>query len=344
VLGTLDLCTFSMNEANVVIACCLLGVAIADLRQASQPKEGYKLKQQGGGRGSKNFVVGTGRNLDGTVNTQAKGIVPYMEPAAHGYQGLVNQRKNNYDNFLRSNIDNEQDNRNFNQEAGADMLPFRTYHSGVPLTYPYQGNAPNGADDSLQNVNQNNQLEQVILKVKPGEPTVTPLRWNNPHASEIEVNLWLMNSNPPTIVPIKKPACSGEGNQNNIIEWAIPADFNQINWGNCPATAQVTGCQQPGDCVLQIYAHSVETRQYSTAFPIVIEGNAVQANQQLKFNPVAADADEKLSFLWPESEDLKAMVTGDKPGNPRPRASCRMIIERRDYRSLKTLLLWPKFR
>ena len=38
------------------------------------------------------------------------------------YEDLENQRNNNYDNFLRSNIDNEQDNRNFDSELGRDML------------------------------------------------------------------------------------------------------------------------------------------------------------------------------------------------------------------------------
>ena len=118
------------------IILCLLTFAAADLRQASQPKKAYRLLQQGGGRGSKNFAVGTGQNNDGTTNTQTKGKVLYMEPSTFGYQGLVNQRNNNYDNFLRSNIDNEQDNRNFNEEPGLDHLPFRTYEAAVETTYP----------------------------------------------------------------------------------------------------------------------------------------------------------------------------------------------------------------
>jgi len=68
--------------------------------------------------------------------------------------------------------------------------------------------------------------------------------------------------------------------------------------------------------VLQIYAHSVETRQYSTAFPIIITGAVTPQAQQLQFKSVAADADEKDNFDWPESYDLESMVGGKKPGNP----------------------------
>ena len=42
-----------------------------------------------------------------------------MEPSTFKYKGLEHQKRRNYDNFLRSNIDNEQDNRNFNSEAAA---------------------------------------------------------------------------------------------------------------------------------------------------------------------------------------------------------------------------------
>ena len=174
---------------KATIVWCLLGFAAADLRQASQPKKAYNLLQQGGGRGSKNFVVGSGQNVDGTTNTENKGKVLYMEPSVFGYQGLKNQRKKNYDNFLRSNIDNEQDNRNFNNEAGLDHLPFRTYQSAVETKYPYKGAQEGDDDDSLQ-VNGVN--VDTVLRVAPGEPRLTPLRWNNPHASDLEVNLWIM--------------------------------------------------------------------------------------------------------------------------------------------------------
>ena len=171
---------------KATIIWCLLGFAAADLRQASQPKQAYNLLQQGGGRGAKNFAVGTGSNNDGTTNTQNKGKVLYMEPSIFGYAGLAKQRQKNYDNFLRSNIDNEQDNRNFNNEVGKDHLPFRTYDSATQASYPYKGTAAQGAADSLQ---VNIPPVATVLRALPGEPKLTPLRWNNPHASEVEVNL-----------------------------------------------------------------------------------------------------------------------------------------------------------
>jgi len=297
---------------KLTIIFCLFGAAIADLRQASQAKKGYKLLQQGGGRGSKNFAVGTGSNPDGTTNTQAKGTVLYMEPSTFNYQGLKNQRKKNYDNFLRSNIDNEQDNRNFNNEDGKDHLPFRTCDGSVPTQFPYTASKP-GCDGSS-----NGAAVKTVLNALPGEPKLTPLRWNNPHASEIELNLWLMASNPPTIVPIKKPTCSGEGNQNNILQWAIPSDFYDVNWNSCDSTrGKFTGCNKEGDCVLQIYAHSIEPRQYSTSVPIIIPQQTYQG-KKLDYKPQPGDADEATSFAWPSSVDLKSMVEGDAPSNPPP--------------------------
>jgi len=301
-----------------IIIFSILSVAIADLRQASQPKKAFGLLQQGGTRnGAQNFAVGTGQNNDGTINNQNKGKVLWMEPSVFGYNGLKNQRKNNYDNFLRSNIDNEQDNRNFNNEAGKDHLPFRTYDGAAPVKYPYKGNEAGAGDgdDSLQRgVRQQN--VDTVLTVKAGEPRLTPLRWNNPHASEVEVNLWIMCSNPPTIVPVKKPACSGEGNQNNIIEWAIPSDFNSVDWKACASTKCFNGCKTGGDCVLQIYAHSVETRQYSTAVPIVITGETFTGTK-LGFKATPGDSFEADKYVWPDTFDLSAMVKGKEPGDPR---------------------------
>jgi len=301
-------------KATILLS--VVGVALADLRTASQPKRAFRVFQQGGGRGSQNFAVGTGTNLDGTKATTTKGVILYMEPAIFGYGGLANQRNKNYDNFLRSNIDNEQDNRNFNNEAGEDHLPFRTMRTGAPTQYPYKGPLPGGADDSLQ---VNNVNMQTVLRVTPGEPRVTPLRWNNPHASEIEVNLWIMCADPPTIVPVKKPTCSGEGNQNNIIEWAIPADFNNANFKACAATQCFNGCENAGDCVLQIYAHSVETRQYATAVPIIVQKNLYQG-AKLPYNSIPLDNKEAgpQGYDWnqPRSYDLKSMITGKQAGNP----------------------------
>merc|ERR1712032_1608016 len=202
-----------------------------------------------------------------------------------------------------------------------DHLPFRTYDSATIAAYPYKGPKNGGDDDSLQ---VNNVNVATVLKALPGEPKLTPLRWNNPHASEVEVNLWIMCSDPPTIVPVKKPACSGEGNQNNIIQWAIPSDFNNVNWGACQSTKCFTGCNTAGDCVLQTYAHSVETRQYSNAVPIIIPKQTFNG-QKLAYNSVPKDAPESKSFAWPANFDLSSMVKGAKaqapPRNNLPAAS-----------------------
>lgn len=305
---------------KTAILWCLLGTATADLRRASQAKKGFKLLQQNGGRAAKNFVVGTGVTDDGLVDTATKGRVLYMEPSTFGYKGLVNQRKKNYDNFLRSNIDNEQDNRNFNNEAGLDHLPFRSFESVADTKYPHDGNtkyphqytAANEAtfDDSLQ---VNNLDVDTVLKVKPGEARVTPLRWNNPHAAEIEVNLWIMCADPPTVIPVKKPTCSGEGNQNNIIEWAIPSDFNDMDWQSCEATKCFNGCVAAGDCVLQIYAHSVETRQYTTSVPIIVTKGAKGDGLDYSVNP--KDIAEATAFAWPTNYDLKSLTQATPPSS-----------------------------
>ena len=297
----------------------MLGVVSADLRQAAWPKKTFKLRQDNGGRGGQNFVAATSQTLDGAqkgATDNAKGVVFYNEPNTFEYQGLKNQRNNNYDNFLRSNIDNEQDNRNFNTERGLDMQPFRTCESQAPLTYPHNNGGNAKCDGSLQNQN-GGQTMNVILKAVPGEPRMTPLRWNNPHASEIEVNLWIMCSDPPTIVPVKKPTCSGEGNQNNILQWAIPSDFNEMDWKSCPSTACFDGCKKAGDCQLQIYAHSVETRQYSSATPIIIEGTKTTfQGTRLQYSAIPKDNAEAKSYVYPEKFDLEAMVLGVEPADP----------------------------
>merc|ERR1712226_486223 len=251
------------------------------------------------------------------MGTTGKAKVLYMEPSTFGYNGLKQQRQNNYDNFLRSNIDNEQDNRNFNNENGLDHLPFRTYQMTAPVTYPYTGTLTGGDDDSLQNT----QTQPTVIRVQPGEPKMTPLRWNNPHASEIEVNLWIMCSNPPTIVRVKKPTCSGEGNQNNIIRWAIPSDFNEVGWSACPSTACFSGCKKPGDCVLQIYAHSVETRQYSTSVPIIVEGAKLTGAQTMPYAARAADYAESNLYAWTTQFDHRAMVQGTAVGSSQQRGT-----------------------
>jgi len=216
---------------KLVIALCCISSIYADLRFAATPKGKFAVQDR---RNSVNFV------------TQTAG---YMEPGTFGYNGLANQKKNNYDNFLRSNVDNEQDNRNFNNEDGKDMLPFRTLEAaGTDLT----GQLP--ADK--------------ILTVETNKETTVPLRWNNPHAAEMEVNIWIMEDK--YVVPIKKPVCSGEGHQDNAVSFTIPADFNTL----ASKVPGFTGCNKIGDCVIQFYAHSVEPRVYSVGVPLIVPGFA----------------------------------------------------------------------
>jgi hypothetical protein len=100
-----------------------------------------------------------------------------------------------------------------------------------------------------------------------------PLYWNNPHAAELEVNIWIHehSAGKPIVVPIKKPTCSGEGYQVNIIKFTIPSDFGDLG-SKIPG---FKGCNEDSKpmCTVQIYAHSVESRTYSSAFPIVIPGH-----------------------------------------------------------------------
>jgi len=220
----------------------------ADLRMASQPKQGYVVKD----RNAVNFVT-------------EKAI--YLEPSDFAYNGLKQQRANAYDNFLRSNIDNEQDKRNFATEAGKDMLPFRTMEAALT-----DANQPT-VQNKIGTVNDGAITTPVNTKF------LVPLRWNNPHASELEVNIWISNNK--YVVPIAKPACSGEGHQDNVFEFVVPTDFLQLP-SKVPG---FTGCTKIGDCVLQVYAHSVETRQYAIGTPIMVTGayaaNTAQDTSQI---------------------------------------------------------------
>ena len=204
-----------------------INLAFADLRMASSPK--------------KNFVV---ENGDGAIPFSKNSIAVYIEPSDFNYQGLKNQRENNYDNFLRSNIDNEQDNRNFETEIGRDMLPFRTLEGGA--------------------------INNDVITTSIGQETLIPLRWNNPHSSECEINIWVKSSTgEEVVIPIKKPSCCGEGYQDNMISFTVPLDFNQL----VTKIPGFTGCNKIGDCTLQIYGHSVEPRTYSIGSPLIISGN-----------------------------------------------------------------------
>ena len=169
-----------------LIIIMLLNVT-ADLRMASTPKN--------------NFIL---QNSAGAIPFVKNSITTYIEPSDFNYQGLKDQRENAYDNFLRSNIDNEQDNRNFNNEIGRDMLPFRTLEANTNVV--------------------------DVINAVPGVQTVIPLRWNNPHSAECEINIWIKNAaGSDVVIPIKKPSCCGEGYQDQVIDFTIPSDFIQLS-------------------------------------------------------------------------------------------------------------------
>lgn len=202
----------------------------SDLRMASSPKD--------------DFIV---ESSDGAIPFVKESVAFYMEPSDFEYQGLRDQRRDNFDNFLRSNVDNEQDNRDFVTEIGRDMLPFRTLEANSEST--------------------------DVINTAINTQTLIPLRWNNPHSSECEINIWITSSNNDSIVvPIKKPSCCAEGYQDNMLAFTIPSDFKNLS----TKIPGFTGCNQIGDCTLQIYAHSVEPRTYAIGTPIIISDSNVQ--------------------------------------------------------------------
>jgi hypothetical protein len=229
-----------MLKPLVVLALGVAGVS-GDLRRASQPENAWKVQQRS------------------HENPFQQRFALYMEPSDFGYDGLKKQRDGGgYDNFLRSNIDNEQDKRNFNTEDGEDHLPFRSFQTA--FTDAHKSVKNKMVKTSPDAVELNEQAGNYV-SVKPGVPFVVPLRWNNPHSSEIEVNIWVMNKKDPYVIPILKPTCSGEGYQDQAFTFTVPSDFNSV-----------ASCRNVGDCVLQVYAHSVESRMYSSGTPVVVEG------------------------------------------------------------------------
>merc|ERR1711972_511761 len=124
--NSISLCTvqdrlmFAVEIINIIYVLCLAPTAIADLRMASRPREAYKLRNEGA-------QIKFASSSDVTTE--------YMEPSTFEYRGLENQKRNNYDQFLRSNIDNEQDNRDFVNNRGMDHLPFRTKNTEVDTSF-----------------------------------------------------------------------------------------------------------------------------------------------------------------------------------------------------------------
>jgi hypothetical protein len=234
---------------TIVLLFSIFNINYADLRMASTPKG--------------NFVV---QNSNGAIPFIPKLNAKYMEPSDFNYQGLKNQRENNYDNFLRSNIDNEQDNRDFNNEIGQDMLPFRTLEA--------------------------NSIDDNVITVNMGEKTLFPLRWNNPHSSECEINIWIKSGNNDVVVPLKKPSCCGEGYQDNVIDFIVPKDFNQLP----RRVPGFNGCNKIGDCTLQLYGHSVEPRTYAIGVPIIITNSSLPGNFNVVPRIESATVDPQLNL------------------------------------------------
>jgi hypothetical protein len=243
----------AMFVKGLLILCSVTFVA-ADLRMASQPRIGYQLRNQG---------TTPWKVLPWKYHMHYR----YYEPSAFGYAGLQKQKRRNYDNFLRSNIDNEQDNRDFNTEDGKDHLPFRSYETAV---YPNRWR-PAFYNRRFRTVQPPSPI--VLTKeMYPGQSMLVPFRWNNPHVSEMEVNIWIFQhaTKDPIVIPIRKPSCSGEGHQDNIISFTVPKDFNTLG-SKIPGFKGCNAWTKPM-CTLQIYSHSVESRMYAIGFPIVIPG------------------------------------------------------------------------
>jgi hypothetical protein len=89
----------------------------------------------------------------------------------------------------------------------------------------------------------------------------------------MEVNIWIFQhgGSQPVAIPIRKPTCSGEGHQDNAIKFTVPEDFTKLG-AKIPGFKGCNADSKPM-CTLQVYAHSVESRTYSLAFPIIIPGH-----------------------------------------------------------------------
>ena len=172
-------------------------------------------------------------SADVRFNFQQKGLNldngAYAFPSTFGYKALQQQKDNNNDNFLRSNIDNEANQRNTANELAQDMLPCRQDAVGQIMEFRLDTNYE------------------------------IPLKWNNPHDSDCEVNLWTNGMS--TVTPVKAPFNCGGGYKDQLHSFKIPADFQ--------------GCTNATDaCRLQLYGHSVEPRTYAACIDFVISPNA----------------------------------------------------------------------
>jgi hypothetical protein len=129
------------------------------------------------------------------LRIKAGSTLKFRTPETFGFAALNAQKANALDNFIRSNIDNEANQRNVNNknELAQDMLPCRSDILGQTNTWTR------------------------------GQPVTVPLRWNNPHDSSCEVNAWVQNFS--QVAPIKRPFNCGGGFQDNVFNFTIPEDF-----------------------------------------------------------------------------------------------------------------------
>ena len=81
------------------------------------------------------------------------------------------------------------------------------------------------------------------------------------------------------VVPVLKPTCSGSGYQDNVFDFKVQNDF--------PANV----CNATGACVLQVYAHSVESRMYSSGTPVIVTGGTGIWDEK-----AAKEAEKDLAF------------------------------------------------
>jgi hypothetical protein len=157
--------------------------------------------------------------------------VTFRMPDTFGLANLAQQKRTNTDQFIRSNVDNEANQRNTATEAGLDMMPCRQNERGPAMQF------------------------------QRGVAQEIPLRWNNPHDSDCEVNIWTDGLT--QVAPIRRPFTCGGGFQNQRFAFTVPADFPA---GKCETAAE--------NCVVQLYAHSVEPRTYAMCVDFTLQPGA----------------------------------------------------------------------
>jgi hypothetical protein len=104
----------------------------------------------------------------------------------------------------------------------------------------------------------------VVSSFQRAAPIELPLEWNNPHDSSCEVAIWTDGLT--KVAPIKKPFACGGGFESEKFSFTIPADFPA---GKCD--------NESDNCVIQVYAHSVEPRTYTMGIDFVLTGAAAPA-------------------------------------------------------------------